>query len=78
MNTRPLYEIAKEIQKDWGNKVNYAALPYLQAMRQLNSIHDKYYFDSGESIVIYFLSNANTWKGDTARRIKTELKAMLK
>jgi len=29
-------------------------------------------------IVRYFLSNATTWRGETARRIKAELKQMLK
>jgi hypothetical protein len=29
-------------------------------------------------VVRYFLSNATSWKGDKAREIKAELKAMLK
>lgn len=28
------------------------------------------------SIVLYFLSNATTWRGDDARRIKAELKKL--
>jgi hypothetical protein len=32
--------------------------------------------DSAESIVAYFLSNAATWRGADARRIKAELKAL--
>jgi hypothetical protein len=39
---RPLREIAREIRKDWGSKVNYAAKPYLEAMSDLSSIHDSY------------------------------------
>jgi len=39
---------------------------------------DKYYEDDAASVVIYFLSNATTWRGDDARRVKAELKAMLK
>lgn len=74
---RPLFEIAKEISKDWKN-VNFAAKPYLQAMRQLNLITDNYMFDSADYIVQYFLSNASSWRGETAKRIKAELKAMLK
>jgi hypothetical protein len=74
---RPLYEIASEIRKDW-KPVNYAAKPYLEAMESLDKITDKYIMDSGRSIVAYFLSNASTWKGDCARRIKKELNAMLK
>ena len=75
--TRPLYEIAAEIRKDW-NPVNYAAVPYLDAMFSLDSIEDNYIMDSGKSVVLYFLSNASTWRGDTARRVKAELKAMSK
>jgi hypothetical protein len=75
---RSISEIASEISKDWGNKVNYGAKPYLSAMFSLNTINDDYGFDSGRSIVAYFLSNAGQWRGDTARRIKKELNAMLK
>jgi hypothetical protein len=74
---RPLNTIAKEIKSDW-TKVNYGAVPYLQAMQGLSSITDVYGFDNAKSIVIYFLSNASTWKGDKAKEIKSELKAMLK
>ena len=74
---RPLYEIAREIRKTW-TKVSPYAEPYLEAMQSLNSINDNYYLDSGKSIVLYFLSNANTWRGEDARRIKAELKEMLK
>jgi len=47
-------------------------------MGALNSIKDNYGYDSGTSVVAYFLSNASSWKGETARRIKKELKAMMK
>lgn len=73
---RPIYEIAREIRKTW-TKVSPYAEPYLEAMASLNSINDNYYFDSGKSVVLYFLSNANGWRGEDARRIKAELKAML-
>lgn len=73
---RPLHEIASEIRKDW-KKVNFAAVPYLDAMETLSSINNSYGYDSGKSIVRYFLSNASSWRGDVARRIKAELKSML-
>lgn len=73
--TRSLSEIAREIRKDW-KPVYFGAVPYLEAMSTLDSIDDNYIFDSGKSVVIYFLSNATTWKGETARRVKAELKAM--
>ena len=75
--TRPLYDIAADIRKDWGAKVNFAAKPYLDAMASLNSIEDNYGWDSGKSIVLYFLSNASSWRGETAKAIKKELKAMV-
>ena len=74
---RPLFEIAREIRKVWKN-VYYCAAPYLQAMSYLNSVDDKYILDSGRSIVSYFLANAGSWRGETAKRIKAELKAMVK
>ena len=78
---RPLYAIAREIRNDWskqGKGVNYAAKPYLDAMADLNSITDNYMYDSGKSVVLYFLCNATSWRGETAKRIKSELKAMCK
>lgn len=73
---RKLSEIAVEIRSDW-KKVYFGAVPYLEAMETLETINDNYYEDSGKSVVLYFLSNATTWRGETARRIKAELKAML-
>ena len=75
---RPLSEIAREIRKSWGSKIYFGAKPYLSAMLSLNSIKDKYGCDSAEMIVRYFLSNASSWRGDDARRIKKELNEMLK
>lgn len=75
--TRPLYEIAADIRKDWGAKVNFAAKPYIDAMDSLTSINDNYGWDSGSTIVRYFLSNASTWRGETAKTIKKELKSMV-
>ena len=74
---RPLYEIAREIRNDWKNVSPYAA-PYLSAMSCLNSVSDNYIMDSGRSIVCYFLANAGSWRGETAKRVKVELKSMLK
>jgi hypothetical protein len=76
--TRPIYQIAREISHDWGSKVNYAAKPYLEAMRELDKITDPYFADDGISVVAYFLSNASTWRGPKAKEIKAELNKMLK
>ena len=75
--TRPLYEIARDIQRNWKN-VNYAAKPYLEALHTLDNIKDNFYYDTGYSIVSYFLANASSWRGDDARRIKAELKEILR
>ena len=74
---RNIHEIASEILRDW-KKPYFGAIPYIEAMLQLNTIHDDYYLDTAESVVIYFLANAQTWRGETARRIKAELREMLK
>jgi hypothetical protein len=81
--TRPLYMIAHEIEANWkrsisGTDLYFGAKPYLSAMSTLNSINDNYGMDSGRSIVAYFLSNATTWRGETAKRVKKELNDMLK
>jgi len=38
---------------------------------------DPYGFDSGESIIRYFLANAGSFRGERAKALKAELKAML-
>jgi len=75
--TRALFVIASEIRADWSN-VYFGAKPYLEAMSSLTSVSDNYYYDSGDSVVRYFLANATTWRGETARAVKAELKGMLK
>ena len=74
--TRPLATIAREIRADWPRPY-FGAVPYLDAMASLASINDKYIYDDGRTIVRYFLANASAWRGDTARRVKAELKAMI-
>lgn len=74
---RRLSEIAQEIAGDW-KKPYFGAVPYIEAMRELASIDDKYYFDDARGIVLYFLANAGTWRGPVAQRVKAELKGMTK
>ena len=74
---RELYKIAQEIRKEWPN-ANYAAVPYLDAMRSMASVNDTYGLDDGKTIVLYFLANAGTWRGEAAKRIKAELREMIK
>lgn len=76
MQHRPINQIAREIQDDWTN-INYAAKPYLRAMYTMENLSDYYGMDTAKSIIIYFLSNARTWRGETARQVKTELKTIV-
>lgn len=73
---RSLGVIAGEIRRDW-KPMNAAARPYVDAMVNLRSVDEMYYQDSGRSIVRYFLANAETWRGEVARRIKAELHRLL-
>lgn len=74
---RTLYQIANEITADW-KKPYFGAVPYLNAMSDLVDMGDRYGYDDADSIVRYFLANAGTWRGPVARRVKAELKEMLK
>lgn len=71
--SRSISTIAHEIRKEW-KKVHYSAVPYLEAMYQLNSIDDKYGFDDAKSIILYFLGNAASFRGPKAKELKAELK----
>lgn len=76
---RTFAEIAQEIKQTWKN-IFFGARPYVDALMTINS-SDKsapYMFEDAESIVLYFLANAQTWRGADARRIKAELKSMIK
>lgn len=81
---RSLYRIADEIRLDWRYKENKqtamadAAKPYVAALSQLNSIKDNFGYDPAKEIVARFLSNAKSWRGPVAKRIKAELRALLK
>lgn len=77
MAKRTVAEIAQEISRVW-KKVYFGAVPYLQAMQTLNSVDDAFGCDTGRSVVLYFLSNATTFRGEDARRIKKELNGLIK
>lgn len=78
-NIRPIREIARDIRADWskiGKGVNYAAKPYLDAMGSLDKISDNYYCDDAKGVVLYFLANAGSYRGEKAKALKAELKAL--
>ena len=70
-------EIAIAISKDWKNINPYAA-EYLNAMMSINSVNDNFYADSAKSVILYFLVNAGTYRGENARAYKSILKEMVK
>ncbi|WP_181785672.1 hypothetical protein [Streptomyces phytophilus] len=74
---RALSEIAAEISSDW-TRPYFGAVPYLTAMAKLSAVTDDHGAEPAAGIVRYFLANAQTWRGETARRIKSELNAMIK
>ena len=67
-----LQEIGHLIKRNW-TKPYFGAVPYIDAMTQLDE-DGNYFHDDWKTIVIYFLANAQTWRGDVARAIKKELK----
>jgi len=75
---RPLHAIAREIYAETHKKSFWwKARPYVEAMGELDKITDMYGFDSADMIVRYALGNLIGWRGETAKRVKDELRAML-
>ncbi len=75
--TLTVSEIARAIAKDW-KTINPYAAEYLNAMLTIESVEDTYYADSAKSVVLYFLANAGSYRGDNARSYKALLKTMVK
>lgn len=74
---RPIHAIAAEIEQCW-EKPYFGAVPYLRAMKWLDSPNDSFGEDSADMIIRYALGNMHTFRGPDARRLKQELKDMLK
>ena len=72
---RPLYLIARDVKSDW-QKPYFGAVPYISAMHTISDINETYGVESARGLVLYFLANANTWRGEKARQIKAELKSL--
>lgn len=73
---RFLCDIAEDILQHW-HRPSVVASPYLMAMLELKIMDDNYGCDSAASIVRYFLANASAFRGEHAKRIKTELKQII-
>jgi hypothetical protein len=76
VQNRPLYEIAADIRKNYPT-LYFGAVPYVDTLAKLDKITDMYHADSAETIVRYLQGNLMYWRGEHAKRIKAELKALL-
>ena len=77
MRHKKLSLYAAEIEADWQN-VSRHAQPYLDALKSLDQLTDCYGLDTASYVLIYFLANAQSWRGEKAREIKKELKKLYK
>lgn len=71
MQAKTVSQIAREIRQNWA-KPYFGAVPYLNAM-----LYENYGFDGEKSIVLYFLSNASTYRGEIAKEHKKQLKEIV-
>ncbi|MGA9794958.1 MAG: hypothetical protein WBQ17_05410 [Rhizomicrobium sp.] len=69
--------IAAEIRADWKN-MDGAAEAYLQNFENCTHLSTRSVMGTAFDAVIGFSHSCQTWKGETARRVKAELRAMLK
>lgn len=81
---RTLGDICREIQADWKPRIHPWALPYFAAMCEMGHVsadrisitREKYLHDDLREVVLRFLVNSSTWRGEVARKIKKELKSL--
>lgn len=76
LKSHALHDLGRLCLGDW-KRPYFGCVPYLEALCSLASIDDMYGADSARNIVVGFLANAASWKGDTARAVKAELKRRL-
>jgi hypothetical protein len=55
-------KIADIIYDDWENNISTFALPYVEALSNLNDYDDSIGYDSANIIIGYFLNNSKSWK----------------
>ena len=68
-------ELVRIIRADWQNP-NYAAVPYLDALEGVTTWNCTVEFESARSLAPYLLNNLRTYRGETARFVKAQLKAV--
>lgn len=76
---RTFSEVAREIRAKW-SKPYFGAVPYLDALAEVHTSdkNAQYLFEQVKDIVPYLLCNMTTFRGADARRLKAELKDMIK
>jgi hypothetical protein len=79
MTTRLPCQIATEIYETFANVRRSPAHPYLLALMEKPDagVDGCYGADSWRGIVLYCLSNLSGFKGERARALKAELKALV-
>lgn len=53
------------------------ALPYVEAMLEIEGIEDKYFLDSAYEVVLRARCNIQQWRGPSAKAMKARMDAML-
>ena len=73
--SRPLSEIAAEIEHDWPVINNEAARKALGYMKTIHLASDPFGADpTGYGVIGSFIDNSRGWRGDVAHRLKKELR----
>lgn len=73
---RPIFQIARDIDA-LGININPAAYAYLEAMRDIISIEEPYFYDTAYEVVLRFSCNATHLRAEGFRPIRQEIKDLL-
>ena len=74
---RDICEIAGDIARDPSLKgtARATSMPYLYGLQSVRTSSDMYGMDNAGHMVAYALVNLQSWRGESARALKAELKA---
>jgi len=64
------------VKADWGGKVYFGAVPYLQALLEMDSFDQQYYQEYGRHIGLRFLGQAFSYRGPVAKAVKLRIKEL--
>lgn len=70
----PISRLVRIMRKDWGAKVYFGAVPYIDALSCVDTAGETVGCDNACYLIMYLLSNSTTWRGATARQVKAALK----